>query len=119
MPSLANEGRAGGGCRLSQSPPPPCSSCPLRVLPAQCHSSPLVSPSSTPSGDAWRETWREAITVADSTNAQPLVERSAHKWAKNAAVSLSGPAGLGVRCSGRPANHLSGASKGTATTAPP
>ncbi|PSC71819.1 calcium-transporting ATPase endoplasmic reticulum-type [Micractinium conductrix] len=36
-------------------------------------------------GDAWRETWREAITVADSTNAQPLVERSAHKWAKNAA----------------------------------
>ncbi|KAL4436405.1 hypothetical protein ABPG77_009967 [Micractinium sp. CCAP 211/92] len=33
-------------------------------------------------GDAWRETWREAI-VAGHMNAQPLVERSAHKWAKS------------------------------------
>jgi hypothetical protein len=31
-------------------------------------------------GAAWRETWREAITF-DLSNAEPKVERSAHKWA--------------------------------------
>ncbi|KAL4855525.1 hypothetical protein ACK3TF_003862 [Chlorella vulgaris] len=35
-------------------------------------------------GDAWRETWREAIVVDDASG-QPMVERSAHKWAKNEA----------------------------------
>eukprot|EP00887_Chlorella_sp_A99_P002492 scaffold10.g2492.t1 len=34
------------------------------------------------SGDAWRETWREAIGF-DGANSQPMVERSAHKWARN------------------------------------
>lgn len=34
-------------------------------------------------GDAWRETWREAIGV-DAHTGQPTVERTAHKWAKNA-----------------------------------
>jgi hypothetical protein len=33
-------------------------------------------------GDAWRETWREAISVDDTTG-EPMVERTAHKWAKN------------------------------------
>jgi hypothetical protein len=36
-------------------------------------------------GDAWRETWREAIVVEHNAN-QPSVERSAHKWAKNGGV---------------------------------
>ncbi len=31
-------------------------------------------------GAAWRETWREAITF-DQANGEPIVERSAHKWA--------------------------------------
>jgi hypothetical protein len=34
-------------------------------------------------GDAWRETWREAIGF-DAHSGQPIVERSAHKWARNA-----------------------------------
>ncbi len=36
-------------------------------------------------GDAWRETWRETIAF-DEANAQPVVERTAHKWAKAAKV---------------------------------
>ena len=35
-------------------------------------------------GDAWRETWREALNI--ESNGQPWVERSAHKWAKNVKV---------------------------------
>jgi hypothetical protein len=31
-------------------------------------------------GAAWRETWREAIAF-DKANGEPIVERSAHKWA--------------------------------------
>lgn len=31
-------------------------------------------------GAAWFETWREAIAF-DQTNGEPIVERSAHKWA--------------------------------------
>jgi len=34
-------------------------------------------------GSAWRETWREAIAF-DSTTGEPIVERSAHKWAQDA-----------------------------------
>lgn len=34
-------------------------------------------------GDAWRETWREAISIDDAAG-QPKVERSAHKWARAA-----------------------------------
>ena len=34
-------------------------------------------------GAAWRETWREAIAF-DSANGEPMVERSAHKWAHDA-----------------------------------
>ncbi|KAK2079830.1 hypothetical protein QBZ16_002225 [Prototheca wickerhamii] len=34
-------------------------------------------------GDAWRETWRETISV-DAITGQPSVTRSAHKWATNA-----------------------------------
>lgn len=36
------------------------------------------------SGDAWRETWKETISV-DPVTGQPSVARSAHKWANNAA----------------------------------
>lgn len=39
-------------------------------------------------GSAWRETWREAIAF-DSATGQPIVERSAHKWAHDAKVSLT------------------------------
>lgn len=35
-------------------------------------------------GDAWRETWKETISV-DPVTGQPSVARSAHKWANNAA----------------------------------
>lgn len=45
-------------------------------------------------GDAWRETWREAIGF-DASNGQPMVERSAHKWAKNALVRWLREAGSG------------------------
>ena len=41
-------------------------------------------------GDAWRETWRETIAF-DEANAQPMVERTAHKWAKAAKVPRLGP----------------------------
>lgn len=34
----------------------------------------------TADGAAWRETWREAIAFDEATG-EPLVERSAHKWA--------------------------------------
>ncbi|KAK9799702.1 hypothetical protein WJX73_000201 [Symbiochloris irregularis] len=34
-------------------------------------------------GSAWRETWREAIAF-DQESGEPLVERSAHKWAHDA-----------------------------------
>jgi hypothetical protein len=34
-------------------------------------------------GSAWRETWREAIAF-DAASGQPIVERSAHKWAHDA-----------------------------------
>lgn len=37
-------------------------------------------------GAAWRETWREAISY-DQQNGEPMVERSAHKWACDAKVS--------------------------------
>lgn len=40
-------------------------------------------------GDAWRETWRETIAF-DESNAQPMVERTAHKWAKAAKVGRAG-----------------------------
>ena len=33
-------------------------------------------------GAAWRETWREAIAF-DQANGEPIVERSAHKWARD------------------------------------
>ena len=36
-------------------------------------------------GAAWRETWREAIAYDEATG-EPLVERSAHKWAHTAKV---------------------------------
>ena len=36
-------------------------------------------------GAAWRETWREAIAF-DQANGEPLVERSAHKWARDGKV---------------------------------
>ena len=36
-------------------------------------------------GSAWRETWREAIAF-DSGSGEPIVERSAHKWAHDAKV---------------------------------
>ena len=36
-------------------------------------------------GSAWRETWREAIAY-DAATGEPLVERSAHKWAHSAKV---------------------------------
>ena len=36
-------------------------------------------------GSAWRETWREAIAYDEATG-EPLVERSAHKWAHTAKV---------------------------------
>ena len=36
-------------------------------------------------GSAWRETWREAIAF-DAASGQPIVERSAHKWAHDAKV---------------------------------
>ena len=37
-------------------------------------------------GAAWRETWREAIAF-DPANGEPMVERSAHKWAHDAKVA--------------------------------
>ena len=37
-------------------------------------------------GAAWRETWREAIGF-DSASGEPMVERSAHKWAQDSQVS--------------------------------
>ncbi len=36
-------------------------------------------------GSAWRETWREAIAF-DTASGEPIVERSAHKWAQDAKV---------------------------------
>ena len=36
-------------------------------------------------GAAWRETWREAIGF-DEDSGEPMVERTAHKWAQDAAV---------------------------------
>ena len=39
-------------------------------------------------GAAWRETWREAISY-DQQNGEPMVERSAHKWACDAKVRLA------------------------------
>ena len=36
-------------------------------------------------GSAWRETWREAIAYDEATG-EPLVERSAHKWAHTGSV---------------------------------
>lgn len=36
-------------------------------------------------GAAWRETWREAIGF-DADSGEPMVERTAHKWAQDAAV---------------------------------
>ena len=39
-------------------------------------------------GAAWRETWREAISY-DQQNGEPMVERSAHKWACDAKVCLT------------------------------
>jgi len=49
-------------------------------------------------GAAWRETWREAIAF-DAGNGEPMVERSAHKWAHDAKVG--GPA-VGTRGGCRP-----------------
>ena len=42
-------------------------------------------------GSAWRETWREAIGY-DEGSGEPMVERTAHKWAKDASVCLCYPA---------------------------
>ncbi len=39
----------------------------------------------TASGEAWRETWREVISV-DGDSGEPTVERSAHKWAHTETV---------------------------------
>ena len=36
-------------------------------------------------GAAWRETWREAIGF-DEQCGEPMVERTAHKWAQDATV---------------------------------
>ncbi len=47
-------------------------------------------------GSAWRETWREAIAF-DSATGQPIVERSAHKWAHDAKVSLTPTQNLSFR----------------------
>lgn len=41
----------------------------------------------TADGAAWRETWREAIAFDEATG-EPLVERSAHKWAHTEKVRL-------------------------------
>jgi hypothetical protein len=38
-------------------------------------------------GAAWRETWREAIGF-DGGSGEPMVERSAHKWAQDASVGF-------------------------------
>ena len=38
-------------------------------------------------GAAWRETWREAISY-DRASGEPMVERSAHKWACDAKVCM-------------------------------
>ena len=38
-------------------------------------------------GAAWRETWREAISY-DRASGEPMVERSAHKWACDAKVCV-------------------------------
>ena len=38
-------------------------------------------------GAAWRETWREAISY-DPASGEPMVERSAHKWACDAKVCM-------------------------------
>ena len=47
-------------------------------------------------GSAWRETWREAIAF-DEASGEPLVERSAHKWAHDAKVpAKTGTVGGGV-----------------------
>lgn len=41
-------------------------------------------------GAAWRETWREAIGF-DEGSGEPMVERTAHKWAQDASVSILFP----------------------------
>lgn len=38
-------------------------------------------------GAAWFETWREAIAF-DQVNGEPIVQRSAHKWACDGKVSF-------------------------------
>ena len=43
----------------------------------------------TAAGAAWRETWREAIAF-DQATGEPLVERSAHKWAHTEKVDPAG-----------------------------
>jgi hypothetical protein len=42
----------------------------------------------TKGGDAWRETWREALIVDVSIAPEPIVEREAHKWARKATAAL-------------------------------
>ena len=44
-------------------------------------------------GSAWRETWREAIAFDEATG-EPLVERSAHKWAHTAKASTGKVSGV-------------------------
>ena len=36
-------------------------------------------------GAAWRETWREAIGFEEQSG-EPMIERTAHKWAQDAKV---------------------------------
>jgi hypothetical protein len=57
--------------------------------PATLFAPPPCPPYALPAGDAWRETWREAIAF-DEANNQPFVERSAHKWANNLQVGGGG-----------------------------
>lgn len=77
----------GASLRMPRALRPPCPAPPaLLRLPASAEAAPPPTLALPPlPGDAWRETWREAI-VFDEGNAQPLVERTAHKWAKAAAV---------------------------------
>lgn len=35
-------------------------------------------------GSAWRESWQEVLTYDSAVGGEPFVERTAHKWAKDA-----------------------------------
>lgn len=54
-------------------------------------------------GSAWRESWQEVLTYDQAVGGEPFVERTAHKWAKDAVLGTEWEEKWGEKywCKGR------------------